>query len=137
MFPKLMVKRQVGRHSKTKYFLNAHGTLGRILFTVCLDNYSGQTDEFGEITAIQMQKLDTDASTKMFKAKVGQYFSEDAARELVTHYFDGLPLAIATAASEIKESQTHAEAYLAKLKRGTRNLNSIRDKVFFVLKSAL
>jgi hypothetical protein len=43
-----------------------------------------------------VQKLDTDAATKMFKMKVGWYFSKDAARELVTHYFDGLPLAIAT-----------------------------------------
>jgi hypothetical protein len=51
--------------------------------------------------AIEVQKLNTDAATNMFKAKVGQYFSKDTARELVTHYFDGLPLAITTAASEI------------------------------------
>jgi hypothetical protein len=53
----------------------------------------------------------------MFKGKVGRYFSEDAARELVTHYFDALPLAIAsTAASEIKKSQMHTEAYHVVLK---------------------
>jgi hypothetical protein len=36
-----------------------------------LDDYSGQTDDFGKITAIEVQKLDTDAATKMFKMKVG------------------------------------------------------------------
>jgi hypothetical protein len=74
-----------------KYFPNADGTLGRILFTVRSDQYGGQNHGFGEITAIEVQKLDADAATEMFKTKVGPYFSEDAARELVTDYFDGLP----------------------------------------------
>jgi hypothetical protein len=46
---------KAGREAfQDKYFTNADGTLGRILFMVCLDNYSGQTDEFDEITAIEV-----------------------------------------------------------------------------------
>jgi tetratricopeptide (TPR) repeat protein len=120
-----------------KYFPNADGTLGRILFTVRSYDYCGPT-KFGEITAIEVPKLDEDAATEMFKTKVAPYvFSEDAARELVSDYFDGLPLAIASAAGEIYVSKVHVKAYLAKLKRGTRNLHSVDDKVSAVLKSAL
>jgi tetratricopeptide (TPR) repeat protein len=120
-----------------KYFPNAEGTLGRILFTVRSYNYCGPT-KFGEITAIEVPKLDEDAATEMLKKKVGSYvFSEDAARELVSDYFDGLPLAIASAAGEIYVSKMHVKAYLAKLKLGTRNLHSVDDKVSAVLKSAL
>jgi hypothetical protein len=64
-----------------KCFPNADGTLGRILFTVCLDKYSGQSDELGEITAIEVQKLDADAVIKMFKGKVGRYFSPKMPQE--------------------------------------------------------
>jgi tetratricopeptide (TPR) repeat protein len=120
-----------------KYFPNADGTLGRILFTVRSDDSSGHTHEFGEITAIEVQKLDPNAATEMFKTKTGPYFSKDAARELVTDYFDGLPLAIASAAGVIKESRTQAQAYLTNLKRRTRGLDSVRDIVFLVLRSAL
>jgi tetratricopeptide (TPR) repeat protein len=122
-----------------KYFPNADGTLGRILFTTRSFNFCGRT-QFGEITAIEVPKLDEKSAKEMFKTIVApHFFSEDAARELVTVYFDGLPLAIASAAGEITGSKTQTSAYLAKLKSGTRNLtvNSVRDKVFLILKSAL
>jgi hypothetical protein len=136
MFPKLMVKKQVEKPSKTNTSWMQTG-LGvtfssRSAWMIIVDKL---------MTLARLQQLRCKSLTRMQQQKCLRRRWDDTSWKMpqeswwLTTLMD-CPWWLLQLLVKLK-SQKHAEAYLAKLKRGTRNLDSIRDKVYFVLKSAL
>jgi hypothetical protein len=107
---------------------------GRIFFTTRSTAYGGEIC-LGIVTPIPLSELsDSDAVQMLLRFLLDSTSADaaNAAETLVTSYFDGLPLAIATASAEIIHRETTIVTYLKKL-----NLDGVHTKVGAVLASAL
>jgi tetratricopeptide (TPR) repeat protein len=117
---------------------------GRILFTTRSDGFRGETC-LGDVKWVPVGPLPEQLAIKMLLKDVVRADSDDAvlvqesieaAKELVTTHFDGLPLAIDLARKLIIDKKTMTvRQYLDSLRLGEEK--TVEDKVFKSLKASL